>query len=82
MGLTNRKKRKYIGLLLSGVVFLSGCGEKADKAEEKGAEEPVALSWYINYSWFNTDFGENIVSQKIPGWTSGLSHPPAMNQNC
>lgn len=65
MGLTNKKNLKRAGLLLSAAVFLSSCGEKADKAEEKGAEEPVALSWYINYSWFNTDFGENIVSQKI-----------------
>lgn len=28
-------------------------------------EEPVTLKWYINYSWFTTEWGQNIVSQKI-----------------
>lgn len=64
MGLVN-KRLKYIGLLLSAAVFLSGCSEEAEETEEKAAKEPVTLQWYINYSWYNTDFGENIVSQKI-----------------
>lgn len=27
--------------------------------------EPITLDWYINYSWFVTTWGENLVSQKI-----------------
>ncbi|MDD6304216.1 MAG: extracellular solute-binding protein [Lachnospiraceae bacterium] len=29
------------------------------------ADEPVTLDWYINYSWFNPQWGNNLVSQKI-----------------
>lgn len=28
-------------------------------------QEPVTLSWYINYSWFTTDWGKNMVSKQI-----------------
>lgn len=29
------------------------------------ADDPVTLDWYVNYSWFTTPWGENLVSQKI-----------------
>lgn len=29
------------------------------------ADEPVSLDWYINFSWFTSDWGSNLVSQKI-----------------
>lgn len=28
-------------------------------------QDPVTLSWYINYSWFTTGWGKNMVSKKI-----------------
>ncbi len=28
-------------------------------------QDPVTLSWYINYSWFTTDWGKNMVSKQI-----------------
>ncbi len=28
-------------------------------------EDPVTLDWYVNYSWFVTGWGNNLVSQKI-----------------
>ena len=28
-------------------------------------EEITTLTWYINYSWFDSEWGENIVSKKI-----------------
>lgn len=28
-------------------------------------QDPVTLSWYINYSWFTTGWGRNLVSKKI-----------------
>lgn len=29
------------------------------------AKDPVTLSWYINFSWFTTPWGENLVSKTI-----------------
>ena len=29
------------------------------------AEDEVTLDWYVNYSWFSTNWGENLVSKKI-----------------
>lgn len=40
-------------------------GEEDAPAWEKYAEEPITLDWYINYSWFATPWGENLVSKKI-----------------
>lgn len=34
-------------------------------AWQKYANEPVTFDWYVNYSWFTTGWGENIVSKKI-----------------
>lgn len=34
-------------------------------AWQKYAGEAVAFDWYINYSWFTTGWGENVVSKKI-----------------
>ena len=28
-------------------------------------EDPVTLDWYVNYSWFATPWGENLVSKTI-----------------
>lgn len=36
-----------------------------EPAWQRYAEEPVTLTWYINYSWFNTTWGGNVVSDKI-----------------
>lgn len=55
----------------------TGCAENGKTVEEsvileedvpawqKYAGEPVSFDWYINYSWFAADWGENIVSRKI-----------------
>ena len=34
-------------------------------AWQRYAGEPITFDWYINYSWFTTGWGENIVSKKI-----------------
>lgn len=34
-------------------------------AWERYADEPITLDWYINYSWFVTGWGENLVSKTI-----------------
>lgn len=43
-----------------------GCGEKETVTGEPPEEkEEVTFDWYINYSWFNTVWGENLVSRTI-----------------
>ncbi|MGN0243327.1 MAG: extracellular solute-binding protein [Lachnospiraceae bacterium] len=32
---------------------------------EQFADDKVTLDWYVNYSWFNTTWGENLVSKTI-----------------
>lgn len=32
---------------------------------EKEKDTPVTLDWYVNFSWFKTGWGENLVSKKI-----------------
>ena len=34
-------------------------------AWQRYAEEAISLDWYINYSWFATPWGQNLVSQTI-----------------
>lgn len=40
--------------------MFTGCGE--DEADNSNTTE---LSWYINFSWFSTNWGENLVSKEI-----------------
>jgi len=60
-------KKKYIRGLMSSLIIASlmmgvtGCGAK----EESEGPEPITLDWYINYSWFVTGWGENMVSKAI-----------------
>lgn len=44
--------------------FGTADGEDAP-AWQRYADEAVTLTWYINYSWFNTVWGGNVVSDKI-----------------
>ena len=62
-----------LGLLGSGCARSSAMSqEPADTstdedmpAWQKYAMEPIKFDWYINYSWFTTGWGENVVSRKI-----------------
>ena len=38
---------------------------KTEGAWKTYADIPVTLDWYINFSWFQTGWGENMVSRKI-----------------
>lgn len=76
----SNKKIKIIAGLLAGIM-LTGCGASAtgqSQTTEKGteveanapawqkyADDPITLDWYVNYSWFVTGWGENLVSKKI-----------------
>ncbi len=66
------KKRfeKFLSLMLVFLLVCGLCGCNGSKTEEKATEtkenkEVVDLSWYINFSWFNTDWGTNMVSKAI-----------------
>ncbi|MCM1122207.1 MAG: extracellular solute-binding protein [Eubacterium sp.] len=74
-----KRKSMYTMTVLCCICLLClGCakqdstraGEESSLSEEipawqKYAEEPVTFDWYINYSWFTTGWGENVVSRKI-----------------
>lgn len=47
-------------LCMMVILLLAGCDREQS---EKKAE--VNLSWYINFSWFTTDWGNNMVSKAI-----------------
>ncbi|MFQ9515408.1 MAG: extracellular solute-binding protein [Eubacterium sp.] len=54
---------RRIALLMLCVIMTAsavcGCGKKDEKKEK------VDLSWYINFSWFTTGWGDNMVSKAI-----------------
>lgn len=77
------------GLFLAGACLLcAGCAKKegaqghmADvpagddtPAWQRYAGEPVTFDWYINYSWYNSDWGGNVVSDKITEETGVSIH--------
>ena len=64
-----------ISMFLAGAI-LSGCGEMTGgnsdpvsqvqvQETEPSSEQQVTFDWYINYSWFNTEWGKNAVSKAI-----------------
>lgn len=63
-------KTVVVAVIMAAV--LAGCGKKA--SESVGANEPawkanandkVSFDWYVNYSWFVTSWGGNLVSDTI-----------------
>ena len=76
-----RKHWLYLLGTLTAAVMLSGCvGRQKEKdvkdaepAQEEAvipgwqlhADDKVTLEWYVNYSWFTTAWGENLVSRTI-----------------
>lgn len=64
------KRNIALGLSLFWCFCLAvGCGAKETDMQEAEAiqqeKENITLDWYVNYSWFTTPWGENLVSQKI-----------------
>lgn len=53
------KKIAYLFLTVIICVIFIGCGKKVKKSST------VDLSWYINFSWFSGDWGNNMVSKAI-----------------
>ncbi len=58
--------KKRLIVLLGCFLLLGGCQFLPHQEAEQGIkEEPVVLDWYINYSWFDTEWGLDVVSQAI-----------------
>lgn len=57
-----RKTLKRILAVITCMIVVVSCFYGCNNSVE---EETVKLSWYINFSWFTTDWGENMVSKAI-----------------
>ncbi|MBQ7943686.1 MAG: extracellular solute-binding protein [Lachnospiraceae bacterium] len=57
-------RNRWIGVMLGVLMLLgvTGCGEV--KPVESEATQ-ISLDWYVNYSWFATPWGGNVVSDTI-----------------
>lgn len=63
-----KKAGIWLGILWC-FVMVGGCGSKEQQTiavqEEEQMQEQITLSWYINFSWFPSSWGENVVSKAI-----------------
>lgn len=59
--------RKGIFWAVLGALFLTACGISGGMAGDMaaGEKEPVTLDWYINFTWYSTPWGGNVVSDAI-----------------
>ena len=65
---------KSLVIALLPALLLTGCTlntKTQNGFEDEGSaayisdEDKVSFDWYINYSWFNTRWGDNAVSKAI-----------------
>lgn len=54
---------KYLFFFISFLTTLAGCAKM--RPAESVSEEPAELSWYVNFSWYNTQWGGNAVSGAV-----------------
>ena len=47
-----------------GIVSFIRTQETSGEDADAEAQDTTTLDWYINYSWFDSQWGENIVSKK------------------
>ncbi len=64
-GTMKRKSRICIVAITLCMAVFSGCGRQDTTAADESEVTPVTLDWYVNYSWFVTGWGENLVSRMI-----------------
>ncbi|MBQ3797944.1 MAG: extracellular solute-binding protein [Butyrivibrio sp.] len=66
--------KKSLTALLISAIALTGCSfsgrekegfDENIKNDSVSNEDEITLNWYINYSWFNTKWGDNAVSKAI-----------------
>ena len=70
--------KKSIAIAAALSLAMTGCGSSQNAAFDDKALSPsaqvadsdkVTFDWYINYSWFNTKWGDNAVSKEITNKT-------------
>lgn len=60
-----------MGFLIAVTIAFSGCGKETNNingeipAWQVNNDKSVTLDWYVNYSWFVTGWGGNLVSDTI-----------------
>ncbi len=70
------KKSLFLAILVLCLMAVTGCksghtnnkndeNKSINPAWEKNDKEPITLDWYVNFSWFGAQWGENLVSRKI-----------------
>lgn len=55
----------FLFLLTFGVVACGSRTEETSSAEIGEKKEAVTLDWYVNYTWYNTPWGGNLVSDAV-----------------
>lgn len=59
-----KKTFLLLGFCIS-LTVLCGCAKQEETAAAEVEEGPVELDWYVNFSWYKTPWGGNVVSDKI-----------------
>lgn len=69
------KKKGFIAIAILVVCIFTACQAKGNNntdtvdkgapAWQRLAREPITFDWYINYSWYTTPWGQNVVSKAI-----------------
>lgn len=62
---TEQIKENQTGTEQTGQGIEAGTEDEVVPGWMLHADEPITLDWYVNYSWFATNWGENLVSKKI-----------------
>ncbi len=85
---TKKAKRLWVLTAMGAFLLLAACGQSVEEgtdvsekripedgpAWQQYADTPVTFDWYINYSWFNQIWGDDVVSQKITEETGVSIH--------
>lgn len=61
------KEKKVINFIVFSfiILFFSSLYFYSSRPQKQMEEERITLKWYINFSWFQTEWGQNIVSKRI-----------------
>lgn len=51
--------------VMAAVFALTACGRQEDSDSAETEQENISLDWYVNYTWYNTPWGGNLVSDTI-----------------
>lgn len=57
------------------VLLLTACGrDNSPSQDAEQTQEPVTLDWYVNFTWYSTPWGGNLVSDTITADTGVTVH--------